>query len=145
MREKSVRELFYCIDEFMKLQGSPSASFMDGFPVIARLLPIRLQWYRKDAERVFRETLQSVTVVRLRVYIQLKLASECTKTFSTICRSVLRKARTHTVLGDLLSNCQSTINSLMNNNISAVSTNPLVFPISSTKPLSSRHDHRSRI
>ncbi|EMR69670.1 putative cytochrome p450 protein [Eutypa lata UCREL1] len=58
MREKSVRELFYCIDEFMKLQGSPSASFMDGFPVIARLLPIRLQWYRKDAERVFRETLQ---------------------------------------------------------------------------------------
>ncbi|OBT97320.1 hypothetical protein VE01_04690 [Pseudogymnoascus verrucosus] len=58
MSEANVKELFSCIDEFMKLQGSPSASFIDGFPFIARWLPVRLQWYRPKAEKVFHETLK---------------------------------------------------------------------------------------
>lgn len=60
MNEKIVKDVFHSIDEFMKLQQSPSANLIDGFPVIAKYLPRALQWYRPEAERIFNETVVSV-------------------------------------------------------------------------------------
>lgn len=58
MRESSVQELFSTIDDFIATQLSPSASLIDSFPTLARLLPKPLQWYRPHAERVFRKTVR---------------------------------------------------------------------------------------
>lgn len=60
MNEKVAKDVFHSIDEFMKLQHSPSASLIDGFPVIAKYLPRALQWYRPEAGRIFNETVGSV-------------------------------------------------------------------------------------
>jgi hypothetical protein len=56
MNEKLVKDVFQSIDDFMKLQQSPSANVIDGFPMIAKYLPRALQWYRPKAERIFNET-----------------------------------------------------------------------------------------
>lgn len=58
MQESSVQELFSTIDDFIATQLSPSASLIDSFPTLARLLPKPLQWYRPHAERVFRKTVR---------------------------------------------------------------------------------------
>ncbi|KAH7137038.1 cytochrome P450 [Dactylonectria estremocensis] len=59
MSEDMVKSLFHSIDEFMALQHSPSASFIDGFPIIAKSLPRFLQWYRPEAERIFNDTVRT--------------------------------------------------------------------------------------
>ena len=58
MDEEMVKDLFHSIEEFMNLQQSPSASLIDGFPIIAKYLPRPLQWYRPRAERIFNETVR---------------------------------------------------------------------------------------
>lgn len=60
MDEQSVKALFGTIDDFMTLQQSPAASFIDGFPIVARYLPRVLQWYRPKAERIFKRTVKFV-------------------------------------------------------------------------------------
>lgn len=63
MSEDMVKSLFHSIDEFMALQHSPSASFIDGFPIIAKGLPRFLQWYRPEAERIFNDTVGYVVPI----------------------------------------------------------------------------------
>ncbi|KAH0342001.1 hypothetical protein KCU83_g9432, partial [Aureobasidium melanogenum] len=57
MRDENVRMLFSTISDFMDYQKSPSASMIEMFPWLVRLLPKAFEWYRPKAEKIFTKTI----------------------------------------------------------------------------------------
>ena len=84
MSDENVKTLFSSIDDFMDLQQSPSSSFIDGFPIIAKCLPKILQWYRPKAERIFRKTVESVHTSLQSSYVLTKVLSVYGKFFKDL-------------------------------------------------------------
>ncbi|OBT82018.1 hypothetical protein VE02_09812 [Pseudogymnoascus sp. 03VT05] len=50
-----VVELFETLELFLENQ-QPGANIVDGFPVLAKIIPDRLQWWRPKGERIFKKT-----------------------------------------------------------------------------------------
>lgn len=50
-----VVELFETLELFLENQ-QPGANIVDAFPVLARIIPDRLQWWRPKGERIFKKT-----------------------------------------------------------------------------------------
>ncbi|KIW21520.1 hypothetical protein PV08_02100 [Exophiala spinifera] len=56
MRDANVQTLFSTIDDFIGSQASPSTALVEQFPWLVKLLPRSLQWFRPEAERIYKKT-----------------------------------------------------------------------------------------
>ncbi|KAL6248504.1 hypothetical protein RBB50_004759 [Rhinocladiella similis] len=56
MRDQNVQILFSTIDDFIGSQASPSTALVEQFPWLIKLIPRPLQWFRPEAERIYKKT-----------------------------------------------------------------------------------------
>ncbi|KIW10721.1 hypothetical protein PV08_10020 [Exophiala spinifera] len=61
MNDENVRLLFSTIEDFLATQASPSTTLVEQFPWLVRVMPQPLQWFRPNAERVYKKTINVYT------------------------------------------------------------------------------------